>query len=269
MRPKTAELLYYLLWTCDMLMKPTFRNLTNSFESWAYRNGFDRQLAALERQKLLESDGPPDKPSPVLDRAFRLTETGRLLALGGRDPEERWGRQWDGRWRLVLFDLPNTKTGLRNRLRRQLRQRGFGYLQNSVWISPDPLEEEKRLLAGGQVSVESLILLESRPCAGESNEEIVAGAWDFEKINRLYARHAKVLAARPKAAGSSNETARNLRRWAGEERVAWWEAVSSDPLLPALLLPAHYAGREAWRNRVKTLRSLADRFQDLKPEGKP
>src|SRR5919109_144093 len=55
MKPKTEELLYFLLWACEMLARPTFRNLTESFESWAYRNGFDRQLAELERQKLLES----------------------------------------------------------------------------------------------------------------------------------------------------------------------------------------------------------------------
>ena len=50
--------------------------------------------------------------------------------------------------------------------------------------------------------MESLILLEARPCAGESDAEIVAGAWDFERINR-YARHLKVLAERPGGAPQS------------------------------------------------------------------
>ena len=37
-----------------------------------------------------------------LDRqGLRLTDEGRLQALGGRDSEERWGRRWDGKWRLV------------------------------------------------------------------------------------------------------------------------------------------------------------------------
>lgn len=35
------------------------------------------------------------------------------------------------------------------------------------------------------------------PCAGESDVEIVADASDFERINRRYARHLKVLAERP------------------------------------------------------------------------
>jgi hypothetical protein len=39
MRPKTEELLYYLLWTCEMLTRPTFRNLTSSFEVGPIRMG--------------------------------------------------------------------------------------------------------------------------------------------------------------------------------------------------------------------------------------
>ena len=43
------------------------------------------------------------------------------------------------------------------------------------------------MLSGHRVNVESLILLEARPYAGETDEEIVAGAWDFAEINRRYA----------------------------------------------------------------------------------
>lgn len=44
--PRTHELLYMLLWTCDTLMHPTFRNVMESFESWAYRK---KLLWKLER----------------------------------------------------------------------------------------------------------------------------------------------------------------------------------------------------------------------------
>jgi len=259
-KSKTEELLYLLLWTCDMLVRPTFRNLTDSFECWAYRNGLHRELARLERRQLLET-APGSRGSPGTDRALRLTEAGRLHALGGRDPEARWRRPWDGRWRLVLFDLPNTKSSLRNRLRSHLRQRGFGWLQNSVWISPDPLEEEKTALAGTEVNVESLILLDARPCAGETDQEIVAGAWDFERINRLYARHSKVLAAHPSKPLRDEAAALAFRQWAQEERTAWLAAVSEDPLLPETLLPSVYLGHEAWSRRKQVMSSAAARLQ--------
>src|SRR2546426_11753931 len=101
MQPKTEEFLNLLLWTADLLARPTFRNLTDSYESWAYRNGLMRQVAVLEKRKLLERD-----PALPDERIYRLSAEGRLHALGGRDPEERWARRWDGQWRLVLFDLP-------------------------------------------------------------------------------------------------------------------------------------------------------------------
>jgi len=124
-KPKTRELLNFLLWSAELLTKPAFRNLTDSYEAWAYRKGLFRQLDSLEKQQLLESD--PEKPN---QRVYRLTEQGRLESLGGRDPEARWSRNWDGRWRLVLFDLPITQNARRERLRRYLRNHAFGYLQN-------------------------------------------------------------------------------------------------------------------------------------------
>ena len=65
----------------------------------------------------------------------------------------------------MIFDVPTGQNAQRERLRRYLRDKGFGYLQNSVWIAADPLAEERQILGGGKINVESLILLEARPCA--------------------------------------------------------------------------------------------------------
>ena len=192
MKPKTEALLNFLLWSADKLLNPTFRNLTDSYEGWAYRNGLLRQVATLEQRQLIERD-----PAAPDDRMYRLTRRGRLLALGGRDPQVQWARKWDGRWRLVLFDVPTTRNALHIKLWRYLRANGFGCLQNSVWITPDPLKAERQIIGDGKINVESLILLEARPCAGESDAEIVAGAWDFERINHFYARHLKFLGEKP------------------------------------------------------------------------
>jgi phenylacetic acid degradation operon negative regulatory protein len=249
MQPKTEEFLNLLLWSADMLARPTFRNLTSSYECWAYRNGLLRQTAALEKRQLVERDARSTN-----DRLYRLTAEGRLHVLGGRDPEQRWARFWDGQWRLVLFDVPTEQNTQRERLRRYLRDRGFGYVQNSVWITPDPLEGERQILGGGKIDVESLLLLEARPCAGESDTEIVAGAWDFDRINCRYARHLRVMEKKPGGALGNSARARALLRWAGAEREAWLEAVKIDPLLPAGLLPQDYLGQQAWRRRVEVLR---------------
>ena len=260
-KAKTEELLYLVLWACETLSRPTWRNLTETFEGWAYRSGLLRQLQRLEKQQLLER--PAGDPR---DRLHRLTEAGRLQALGGRDPEASWKRHWDGRWRLVLFDVPEARSSARNKLRRYLQSRGFGYLQNSVWITPDPVSEERALLAGQTVDVESLILLEARPCAGESDTEIVAGAWDFVEINEHYAKHREVLARRPRRRLETEATAKAFYRWLSEEREAWLAAMWRDPLLPESLLPPGYAGRQSWRNRLAAMTEAGEQMRAFKAQ---
>jgi len=256
-KPKTEDFLSLLLWSADVLMRPTFRNLTDSYEGWAYRNGFLRQVAALEKNELVERD----LKSPT-DRLYRLTEKGRLHALGGRDPEVRWSRRWDGQWRLVLFDVPMEQHVHRGRLRRYLRERGFGCLQNSVWVSPDPMPGEREILTGGKTNVGSLLLLEARPCAGESDAEIVAGAWDFKAINHRYAQHLNELARRPAEPLHDNAAAaKALQRWAAHERAAWYAAVKSDPMLPRQLLPPDYLGCHALQERIAVLRQAGQQLR--------
>ena len=249
MKPKTEELLNLLLWSADLLARPTFRNLTDSYEGWAYRNGLRRELGTLETLQLLERD-----PNALDDRLYRLTQKGRLHALGGRDPEDQWSRDWDGRWRLVLFDVPMAQHAHRGQLRRYLRGRGFGCLQGSVWITPEPVQGERAILGGGQTNVKTLLFLEAQPCTGESDAQIVTGAWDFEAINGRYARQLKLLGQRPDQPLHDQAAAKALQRWAAEERAAWHAAVRTDPLLPKRLLPPDYLGCRAWQQRIKVLR---------------
>ena len=244
MSPKNEELLYVLLWYCDQLARPTWRNLSDPFEVWAWRNRLSRRLGELARLKLIERD-----PAPDLARLVRLTEAGRSIALGGRDPEKRWDRPWDGKWRLVMFDLPTGEEALRQRLLRVLRDSHFGYLQRSVWVSPDPIDAVREALGEAKVSAESFLIMEGRPAAGESDAEIVSGAWNLEETNRAYARHMEHLRRPPSSVNA-------IPAWAKQEIRLWNEAVGNDPLLPSALLPEGYLGRKALALRWKTFRRL-------------
>jgi DNA-binding transcriptional regulator PaaX len=48
---------------------------------------------------------------------------------------------WDKKWRLVMFDIPEYKRKIRNLLRFHLKKVGFAQMQGSVWIYPYPCEE--------------------------------------------------------------------------------------------------------------------------------
>jgi phenylacetic acid degradation operon negative regulatory protein len=138
-------------------------------------------------------------------------------------------------------------------LRRRLRDLRFGWLQNSVWLSPDPVSQLVRQLTQKDVSVESLLFIEGRPAGGESDAELVAGAWDFSGLAKLHAAHLKLLRLRPTSARWTK--AAEWSAWIDAEHRAWRTLERRDPFLPVALLPAEYAGRAVWQARMEALRA--------------
>lgn len=47
---------------------------------------------------------------------------------------------WDGKWRIVILNLPEEQKDQRNALRYLLKKANFVSAKNSVWISPYPFE---------------------------------------------------------------------------------------------------------------------------------
>ena len=50
-------------------------------------------------------------------------------------------QKWDGKWRIVSFDIPERYSSLRDKLRSILKRAGFEKLQHSVWIFPHDCQE--------------------------------------------------------------------------------------------------------------------------------
>ncbi len=50
-------------------------------------------------------------------------------------------KKWDGKWRVIIFDIAEQKRGIRDRLRQELINLGFLKLQDSVWVYPYDCEE--------------------------------------------------------------------------------------------------------------------------------
>lgn len=54
---------------------------------------------------------------------------------------------WDGKWRVIIFDIPDKyKRRARDALREKLKELGFYPLQKSVWVIPYPCEKEIQFL---------------------------------------------------------------------------------------------------------------------------
>ena len=55
-------------------------------------------------------------------------------------------RKWDGKWRVLIFDIPEYRKGLRDKVRRTLEAIGFVRLQDSVWVYAYDCEDLVALL---------------------------------------------------------------------------------------------------------------------------
>jgi CRISPR-associated endonuclease Cas2 len=76
------------------------------------------------------------------ERFVKLTKKGQLEALlaKARTPEKV--ANWDGKWRVIIFDIPEESEQKRHFFRYLLKQNGFVKLQHSVYINPYPLNRE-------------------------------------------------------------------------------------------------------------------------------
>ena len=79
---------------------------------------------------------------------LRLTGKGEvaLRRLEAREFKMSKPKRWDGKWRVLIFDIPEKKRNLRDRVRETLSAIGFVRLQDSVWLYPYECEELVTLL---------------------------------------------------------------------------------------------------------------------------
>lgn len=75
---------------------------------------------------------------------YSLTPKGeaRLQTIVIDEIELKGKKYWDGKWRLVMYDLPIRFKKVRNAFRWKLKNLGFFQFQKSAWIYPYPCEEE-------------------------------------------------------------------------------------------------------------------------------
>lgn len=72
----------------------------------------------------------------------RLTKEGKKKAhsIKLENDTSLLNPSWDGKWRIILLDLPESRKNERESLRYLLKKAGFVMLKNSAWVSPYPFE---------------------------------------------------------------------------------------------------------------------------------
>ena len=76
-----------------------------------------------------------------------ITDKGKKQVLLFQLEELRPKKEkWDGKWRIVFFDVEEEKRKKRDDLRRYLKKLGLWQMQKSVWVCPYDCEKEIKYL---------------------------------------------------------------------------------------------------------------------------
>ena len=76
-----------------------------------------------------------------------LTKKGKLCALNIQlENIKNKKEKWDGKWRMVAFDIPEKHKGGRDALRQKLKKIGFHELLKSIFVTPYNCKKEIMLL---------------------------------------------------------------------------------------------------------------------------
>lgn len=119
---------------------PALQNeVTPTLDQNEPKNGkyaFTRSIKGLKEAGLIESiySGQND--------FARLTKEGKkkVFSLELDNDMGLVNSVWDGFWRIILLDLPESRKSERESLRYLLKKANFVCLKNSAWISPYPYE---------------------------------------------------------------------------------------------------------------------------------
>ncbi|MGQ4615593.1 PaaX family transcriptional regulator C-terminal domain-containing protein [Nocardia sp. R7R-8] len=164
--------------------------------------------------------------------------------------------QWDGRWVVATFSVPEKERAVRTRLKTKLAWLGFGQLASSIWISPhDRFADAEEAFAAEPTA--RYDLFEARGRGPRSDAERAAASWDLDQLAADYHTF---------TARCHHIVDRSARLHGRDALVARTELVHDyrkfpfrDPGLPAELLPPQWPAGA-------TFDAFIEAFEALRPE---
>lgn len=210
---------------------------------------------------------------PDYQRSSYFTAISRLLTLGEIKKVEKKGRvyyqltskglkkirenipilklaakPWDGKWRIVIFDIPEKKKKRRESLRRKLVDLGFGRWQKSVYIIPHDIRDEINRFFKSQKLDQYCVCLEARRADLGDDRGLANRIWDLGKLEDEYREFIW-----------DCEKIKNLpiEKRKGKIKDLWERykgLIFKDPYLPIQLLPDNWPAKEA-RKRLRVISS--------------
>lgn len=212
-----------------------------------------RQLQTGDIEKVVKRD----------EVYLRLTSAGREKIVRDFPMFSLATKPWDGRWRIVIFDIAEIDKNTRELLRDKLRQLGLGMLQESVWITPHDVSVDLREFLESRDLGEVVFVLEVSSILAGDQALLVRRIWKLDALEEAY-REILDDATKLKdmyivsSGRNLQHTEVNKTNMIDDERKIqqrYVQVLLSDPCLPKELLPDGWPAAEA-RRAVKTLQHL-------------
>lgn len=154
---KKGSLSYYLLFALEKGIETgtpllDFLASPRTFVWTGYRTNLNYSNL-YKTVRLLRIKGYIETPKDGKKILLKLTDKGKQTLILKKLLENK---SWDGKWRIVIFDIPEKHRKVRNTLRNQLRQWHFERLQKSVWVGKKDVSSEiKKFIKG--LNIESWV----------------------------------------------------------------------------------------------------------------
>lgn len=159
-------------------------------------------------------------------------------------------KKWDGVFMLVIFDIPEGRKMLREKLREKLNQLGFGMLQKSIYISPYHFEGDLReFLQENRLEDEAFVLSAKKLLAGDF-KKLSREIWPLSELNEAYRQVISLVGKSQESMGKEKLVILN------SAYSLYLDTLSQDPLLPYDLLPSDWFQPKALEVLGKAVREV-------------
>ncbi|OGK62843.1 hypothetical protein A2446_04205 [Candidatus Roizmanbacteria bacterium RIFOXYC2_FULL_38_9] len=93
--------------------------------------------------------------------------------------------KWDLKWRIISYEIPESKRELRDRLRREMQGWGLGPWHRSFWLTPHPVIQNLKDLVTGKAEEQYIQAFESDHTFGD-REVLIEKVWGKSALDKKY-----------------------------------------------------------------------------------
>lgn len=138
-------------------------------------------LSGIMKEGLIEKN----KEESSDTGSYKLTEKG-FSELCFQFPLFRFLKDtWDGKWRVISYEIPEKKREMRDRLRREMQGWGLGPWHRSFWLTPHPVLEHLKDLVSQKEEEQYIQAFQADHTFGDK-EVLIEKVWGKTTLDKQY-----------------------------------------------------------------------------------